>query len=446
MENRLPVFEFLIDDSIESGVKAISIVAEPAFGSAALRFNNDIPKPKFVAFGEKKKQIIAGFLILANTPVYRVDPEFGEYMGYFSPETITKIIEKYHQEMLTNQVNLDHDSQAYIDAFMIEDYQVDSEARVQDLASRGLVHPNAMGSWYGAMKIKDPAIFEAIDRSGEMTGFSVEAFLDRIMVDFNKEVKNKIINDKVKSEMKKINKTIKEKILSIFADIDKFERALVPELAFEIEWTEVGEPVMQVIPAIDENGEETLQPIGQGEFVTEMGIIVVDEASNLVEVRDLPAEIVETPEVESEMEVDEDTEAPASGDTATTGSTETIAEIVDDVLPMPSGVTETVTGDTVQAGIEKSLLEIVGTTDGDYTVLVKVQGGVIVEATATSMVDLMLEKQTEIDRLTAENQVLLAKVEAPIGDPILTPEVPEIDFKKMSAYERMMYKKGLQAV
>ena len=78
MEKKLPTFEFIIDDTFESGVKAIAIVTDPAFGSAALRFDNDIPKPKFVAFGEKKKQIIAGFLILANTPVYRVDPEFGE--------------------------------------------------------------------------------------------------------------------------------------------------------------------------------------------------------------------------------------------------------------------------------------------------------------------------------------------------------------------------------
>jgi len=462
MKNNLPTFEFIIDDSLESGVKGVSIVTEPAFGSAALRFDEQQPKPKFLAFGEKKKQIVAGFLILANTPVYRVDPEFGEYMGYFSPETITKIIEKYHAEMNSNKVNLDHDSEAYIDAFMIEDYQVNSEARVQDLASRGLKHPNALGSWYGAMKIKDPAIFEAIDNSGEMTGFSVEAFLDRVMVDFNAEVKNNIIKNKVSTEMRKISKTIKEKILSIFTEIEKFERALVPELAFEIEWTVVGEPVNQVIPPENVDGEEQFQPVGQGEFVTEYGIVVVDEASLLVEVRELPAEIQEpeAPEVEDELAVDEDgnpivesPEVPASGDTASSGSTETIAEIVDVVdpeLPAPTGVTETVTDEVVvevpMAGIEKSILEVVGTVDGQYTILVTVAGGVVTEAIAQSMVDLMLEKQKEIDALVAEKQVLLEKMKDPITDPILTPAQQEADFKKMTAYEKLMYKRGLKAV
>lgn len=67
----LPVFEFLIDDSQESGVKCVSIVSDPAFGVGAIRFDKDAPKPKYIALGDKKQQIIAGFIILANVPVYR---------------------------------------------------------------------------------------------------------------------------------------------------------------------------------------------------------------------------------------------------------------------------------------------------------------------------------------------------------------------------------------
>ena len=447
-QSGLPMFEFLVDDSEESGVKCVSIVTDPAFGNSAIRFEKT--KPKFIALGDKKQQIIAGFIILANVPVYRIDPEFGEYMGYFSPATIRKIVEKYHAEMLTNQVNLDHDNEAYIDAFMVEDYIVDSEARIADLKAKGIEHVNAMGSWYGAFKVRDPKVFEAIDNSGNATGFSVEAYLDKFMKEFNQDVKNKIISTKVNQKMKKINKTLKEKILSIFTEIEKLERCLVPELAFEIEWSEVGQPVNKIV--VDENGNETMTPVGPGEFPCEEGIVVVDAQSNLVEVRELPAQPeVEVPEVEVEAP-----EVPvASGETSVSGSTETIAAIVDEQSgPAPSGSTETVvsgsteiqTSGATKCGIEKSILEIVGTNDGEYTVLVKVQGGIVVEATAQSMVDLMLAKQTEIDALKLSVQTLEAKMKEPITDPILAPETPAVDFSKLSQYEKLMYKKGLKAV
>ena len=453
MENQLPLFEFIIDESTATGVKAVSIVMEPAFGSAAIRFDEDAPKPKFVAFGEKKQQIIAGFLILANTPVYRVDPEFGEYMGFFSPETITKIIEKYHEEMLTNQVNLDHNNEAYIDAFMIEDYQVNTKERVADLAAKGLEHPQAFMSWYGALKIKDTEVFNAIDASGEMTGFSVEAFLDRVMVDFNAEVKNNIIQLKVKEEMAKNNKTIKERILAIFTDDEatkvvetKLEQALVPELALDIQWGEIGEPVMQVVPAETEDGEPTYTPIGQGEFVTDMGIIVVDESSNLVEVRELPAEIVEEPVVEDELAVDEDgnpIEVPAPS-----GDTETIAEDAEIVVPenptepSATGVTETV---TPTLGIDKSILEIVGTNRGEFVIIGFIdEEGNVVEAVYQSMQDLLLESQTKIDSLSAENAELLEKMKEPITDPILTPEPTPLEWDKMTVHQKYMHKKRLE--
>jgi len=327
MKQALPLFEFLIDDSEESGVKTVSIVGDPAFGSSLIAFGKE--KPRFVALAGKKKQIVAGFSLIPNVPVYRVDAEIGEYLGFFSKETIEKIVEKYHAEMLSNRVNLEHDSNAYIDAFMVEDYIVNSEFQVQDLASKGITHPNAIGAWYTAFKIKDISVFNSIVESGQGTGFSVEAFLDRVMVDFNREVKNIIINNKVKSEMKKVNKSLKEKILAIFTQDEKFERALVPELAFEIEWTEIGEPVNKVI--VNENGEESLQPVGAGEFITEMGIILVDESSNLVEVRELPAEpVVEEPEAP----VEETPEVPMPEVSGDTGNTLTIT------TPAPEAVAE----------------------------------------------------------------------------------------------------------
>lgn len=432
LKENLPLFEFVIDDSEESGVKAVSIVGDPAFGSSLIAFEKQ--KPRFIALAGKKKQIVAGFSLIPNVPVYRLDPEIGEYLGFFSKETIAQIVEKYHEEMLSNKVNIEHDSSKYIDAFMVEDYIVDSEFKVQDLASKGITHPNAMGAWYTAFKIKDKNVFDKIVESGEGTGFSVEAFLDRVYVDFQKEVKDKFMNKKIKREMKKINKSLKEKILAIFTDAEKFERSLVPELAFEIEWAEVGEPVNKVI--VDENGVETLQPVGQGEFVTELGIVVVDEQSNLVEVRELP----EQPEVEvEEPEMEEPVETPEVPVTGDTGNTLTITE---PALVDAEVIEDGLSGKTTCRGIEKTILEVVGTNDGEYTILVKVEGGIVTSATAQSLTDLMFEKDKEINELKDKNAELDKKVKEPIADPILTPETPTVDWNKLSAYEKLMYKNG----
>ena len=154
MKKNIPTFQFVIDDSEESGVKAISIVGDPAFQSSMITFSKE--KPKFVALADKKyKQICAGLSLIPDVPVYRVDEIFGEYYGVFSKETIEKIVEKYHMEMNMNKLNLNHDENSFIDAFMVEDFIVDSEARVADLKLKGIEHPNIMGAWYTAFKIKD---------------------------------------------------------------------------------------------------------------------------------------------------------------------------------------------------------------------------------------------------------------------------------------------------
>jgi hypothetical protein len=337
-----------------------------------------------------------------------------------------------------------------------------------------------MGAWFTAYKIKDPEVFEAIINGGDKVGFSVESFLDKVMVDFNREVKNNIISDKLKVEMKKNNKNLKEKILAIFAS-ESFERTLVPELAFEIEWGNVGEPVNKVV--VDEKGVETLQPVGKGEFVTEEGIIVVDEQSNLVEVRELPAEpVVETPEAPASGSTSGDTmttivaEDVVSGDTSTTGQTETkmrgietpINQLIDltkdglyliDVLVEGGMIKDAVMNSQSTllskqyafGDMEKRLKEFIPKDKaGSYTINVEVNAeGNYAWGSISSWTTLKFQNETQLVELQNKIVELEAKVNEPIGDPILTPEVKVLtpaEFNKLSAYEKLMHNKGIKAV
>jgi hypothetical protein len=296
----LPVYEFLIDDDIESGVKAVSLVGQPAMKSSFIAFDNVNKKPKYIALKSDYKQVVLGVVMQPDLPIYRVDEETKEeYYGVFSKETIEKIVHKFHKEQVfTDDVNLQHDDKQKISAYMFMDYIVDSELQVEDLNAKGISDVK-LGSWIAAYKIEDKEVFEKA-LNGEVTGFSIEAFLNRELFKAM-EIKNNNNNFK---EVKKMKKTIIEKLTEKLNKIVKeisFEEALVPELNVTLTWGEVGEVVTKTY--MDESDVEVVEPVGEGEFVIEDGrTIVTDANSALVEIRDA---------VEAPVEEEEETEVKA---------------------------------------------------------------------------------------------------------------------------------------
>lgn len=457
MKKKLPTFEFIIDDSEESGVKAVSIVDDPAFQSSMIAFEK--PKPKFVQFadkkGKKKKQICAGLSLIPNVLIYRIDEVFGEYYGYFTAETIERIVEKYHEEQNTNKVNLGHNPNQYIDAFLVSDYIVDSEEKVTDLKRMGIEHENIMGSWFTAFKIKDPQVFEQILNGNSKMGFSVEAYLDRFLVQMSVGIKN----NNIKKQMKKNNRTLLEKIIDIFKK-EEMERMLVPELGFEIEWTEVGQPVNKVV--VDAEGNETFEPLGVGEFKTEDSVIVVDDSSNLVEVKELPEEPEPEPEVEiPELVLPAEDEMPEE---AVSGSTENPEELKeypwDECIAdqLAAGYSEEVANkicgyiksknmksqDLTKEIVDEILKDDCPDCNKKQFSEVEFQEleTKFDEQTAT-LSDLRMkfeEVQKENEALKIENDALKEKMKEPINEPVLEPPVEKKDWAKMSAYERALYK------
>lgn len=394
MAKNLPIYQFLIDEDEDmSGVKTISLVEDPAMMTNFIAFEAEEKKPKYVQF-ENYEQVVFGISLQPDIPIYRIDDFGNPYYGIFTKDTIKKIVYKFHKEQQTKKVNLDHNSKNYIDAFMFSDYIVDSELQIEDLKKKGI--PDAkIGSWVVAYKIEDKNVFEKV-LNGEYKGFSIECFLDTILVQMNKNIKNKII----KTEMKKNNKTILEKIVNLFKS-EEFERSLVNELGFEIEWSEVGQPVNKVV--VDTEGNETMEPVGMGEFITEEGIIVTDEASNLVEIRELPTEPeTEEPELvlpDEEMEA----EIPQIEEKMEAENVQNV-----EINKMETEFSET------KAALDEQIQKF---------------------ASLQAKFD---EIQKENEALKAENETLKEKLKEPINEPILEPVVEKKEWAKMSAYERAL--------
>jgi hypothetical protein len=500
MNVNLPIFQFLINDEEASGVKAISLVDEPAIQSYFIAFDKQEPKQKYLKL-TAYEQVVFGIALQPDLPIFRNDPDMGEYFGVFSKETIKKIVHKFHKEQQTQKVNFDHNDQNMIKAYMFNDYIVDSELQIKDLKAKGI--PDAkIGSWVVAYKIEDKNAFEKV-LHGEFNGFSVECFLDRVL--FSKINNNNLHN------MKKDKKTLLEKIVAIFTEEQNFGRSLVPSLGFDIEWGKPGEPVSKI--TTDPNGNEVKSPIGAGEFATEdAGTIVVDDSSNLTEVR--PATKEKTPKAPTVPTVDPtSTTPPTSGDTtSTTGTTATMEAypwdqcmsdqqskgyskevaskicgwikannsseemVTDEVLKTILSEDEYLackkkkfdeevlmaSGDTTNApamdpsmmdpttdpnaepadvpvssaSTSKTIAEVVGTTDGDYVIEVCVEGGVITEINVTSDLQLL---RSQVVKLEEEKKILEDKLKEPIGDPILDAPKEVKPFEKMTAYEKALY-------
>jgi len=425
----MKIFEFLIGEDDDTGVKTISLVDAPAMQSDFIAFDKQERKPKYISLekeGKEYKGVVAGLSMIPDKLIYRIDPDTQEeYYGYFTQDTIEKIRNKYHKELMTSNVNLDHDENAYINAYLIESYILSTEARVEEVKAQGISEA-AIGSWYTQFKIEDEEVFQKV-LDGEFNGFSIEAYLNREITNFNETLKN---NFKLKE--KKMKKNLIERFKDFLVTLEaeesvsiSLEDALVPEQGFTLSWGEVGAEVTKTYT--NDAGEEVTEPVGQGEFTVEDGrVIVVDEGSMLIEVREAeaPAEDPAPEEVVEEEVVAEE-------------------EVVTEEVPAEDVPAE-------KSDLDKSLNELLDLTkNGEYSVMVSVQDGKISYGAISSWQEIRMasEVNTEVEALNAKIAELEQKLSEPITDPLLTDStITSGEVKELTVYEKVAKRKGIQAV
>lgn len=160
-------FYINIDDDMNLGLQAVSLVDRPAIETDFLKFKDQ----KIVFSKDESKHLVSGPSLIADMPIYRVNQFTGEeYYVIFDKETIAKLVERYSQNNLFNSVNLQHNPEDFTDkAILIESYFVDKERGIApkefDLSD---------GSWITTYKIQDEALWNEIMTSDEFKGFSVE--------------------------------------------------------------------------------------------------------------------------------------------------------------------------------------------------------------------------------------------------------------------------------
>jgi hypothetical protein len=168
------VIQDYIEEDVQDGCYAISLVTDPAIEMDYQLFSKDSKKDTFQlelteCFANDEKQIIKGVVMRANHPIYRNNADGLGNEGYviFRKDVIKKIVEKYS---LTDSFTLQH----AVDV---------PQGKIKMLSSYiyrkgidvGFTEEVEDGSWVASIKVEDKELWDVIKNEG-LKGFSIEIF------------------------------------------------------------------------------------------------------------------------------------------------------------------------------------------------------------------------------------------------------------------------------
>ena len=283
----IPVFQAIVD-SEDCGMFRISLVDDPAVQSNFLAFK-DAPRKMMYSVQDEDKHLVLGVVMRADFPIYRKEPELGEFYIIYKADTIRTMAEKYLAENRQNLVNLMHK-----DGSEVEGVQM-----VQYFIKGGGINPEgfkdiADGSLFAEFHITNEEVWQAV-KDGTYRGFSLEGVFDlepernadevQSIVDSLKGIFKRITHmSKVKGLMARLAEALAEesRVETAFGNVST-DRGI---LAWE------GEEDLKQGDAVyieDEAGERS--PAPDGDYITADGKVIAVADGKVSEIRDDAAQV-----------------------------------------------------------------------------------------------------------------------------------------------------------
>lgn len=268
--NNIPVFDAVIDGT-ECGIYRISLVDLPAVESDFVYFNKE-REVKF-SIQDAEQRMITGVIMRAGFPIYRFDPQFGEYYIRYSAETIKVMAEKMMIDNTFNQINLMHVDGTDVEGVnLVEIFIKDSEKGINPAGFEDVED----GSLFATYKINNEAVWEEI-KAGTFRGFSLEGLFDLDRVELSKQFKNK--NTFLDTMTRLFNRFLKSFVKCGSVETDKGA----------MYW--VGEADLQIGDELFYNTEnEEAVKVEDGEYRLEDGTVIVVKEGLVSEIREKDGE------------------------------------------------------------------------------------------------------------------------------------------------------------
>ena len=200
--SNLKLYEALLTTD-DDGIYTVSLVDAPAVESNFLCFNS-VRKPLEFKVENEEKRLIMGVVMRADYPIYRIAPNGEEYYIKFSKETIEKLAEKMLFDHTSNNINLNHNPNDYVeDVYLREIFIKDTKKGINPRGFEDIED----GSLFAIYKIHSDSMWERV-KKGEFKGFSIEVLVHSEEVKMSKIEENTV---ELYSEIVELLKKIENK-------------------------------------------------------------------------------------------------------------------------------------------------------------------------------------------------------------------------------------------
>ena len=173
---------FIDEEDMDSGVFAISLVADPAIESNWIYLS----KQHKIELAEvnKEKRLLLGPVLIPNKEIPRIDDETGEeYDIVFDEAVIEKAAQLFLQRQHNNSSTLEHERP--IDDISIVESWLVADPKADKSNAYGLSYPK--GTWLVMAKVNNDEIWSEYIKTGKVKGFSLEGLFGHNLVEASRQ-------------------------------------------------------------------------------------------------------------------------------------------------------------------------------------------------------------------------------------------------------------------
>ena len=175
----------------EDGVFCMSLVENPATKTQLVMFDDE---SKLLQFQDDDKQIVYSVAMRPNMLIPRKDINGEPAMVFYTEETIADLQQNFFKKNHHNGATINHDGKVRDDMYIFESWIVqDPEKDKATLLGMQV----QKGDWVTAQKIENAEVWQDV-KSGKLTGFSIEAYLEPVLINNKVEMTKEEIDARIK--------------------------------------------------------------------------------------------------------------------------------------------------------------------------------------------------------------------------------------------------------
>jgi hypothetical protein len=184
-----PIYEIVIGEDDNTGIRLVSIVKDPAIEVLGLAFSKENVKKEFEFKNIQDQQMIVGPALIPNIKIPRTDDNGDLYFVYFTEDTIRTMVEKFNRDNNNKSINLDHTT-TMVDAYIQQNWIIE-DSYYDKSKLYGFNLPS--GTWFICCKVCDSTFWNNEVKDQGKFSFSVEGLMGQKPDGFNDI--NKFIDD-----------------------------------------------------------------------------------------------------------------------------------------------------------------------------------------------------------------------------------------------------------